>query len=161
MKFTKKIVLLLVVLALALSVAFGIVACKQEEPAPSTINVESTGDSVVVGYSVDGAIVFTYSKAVLADATGKHVKDYFDALVTKGLLTYDAPGGFVSTIFGKGVDSSKNEFWAFYTTDTEKSSDDYGDPIEIDGKTYHSASYGIVDMPLKAGESYAFKVATW
>jgi len=163
MKFTKKIVLLLVVLALALSVAFGMVACK-ETPAANTdapqeeTTVES-GDAVVVGYTASGTFVFTYDKAVIADVSGKHVVDYLDALVAKGLMTYGAPGGMVTTINGKEADyAARSEFWAFYTTDTENSSDMYGDPIVIDGVTYHFASYGIGDMPLKAGASYAFKI---
>ena len=163
MKLSKRIALILLVLALVFAATMGMIACK-ETPATTgdpqeEIVVDS--DAVVVGYSAGGAIVISYDKAILADVSDKHFVDYLDALVEKGLFIYEATGGFVTTVCGKGVDSDNHEFWAIYTTDTANSSDAYSEPMVIDGKTYHSANFGITDMPLKEGESYAFKVSTW
>ena len=155
MKFTKKIVLALVVLALVCTTVFGLVACTKDAPVEAK---EFQLNSVA---SVSNIIAISVDSDIMADVTGKHLIDYLNALAQKDYFAYTTTGGFVTTINKITVDASKNQFWAIYTTDAENSSDDYAAPIVIDGDTYHSANYGIVDMPLKAGEKYLFKVSTY
>ena len=156
MKFTKKIVLLLVVLALVCTVAFGMVACAKESTSNETKEFQLSSVA-----SVSNIIVISVDNEIMADVTGKHLVDYLDALVAKEYFAYTANGGMVTTVNKITVDSSKNQFWAIYTDDEENSSDEWAAPLVIDGKTYNSASYGIGDLPLKAGKSYVFKVSTY
>ena len=143
MKTTKKIVLAVVVLALLLTAALGMVACNK-----NPVQLKDT------------AVIVPLDSKVMSDIEGKHLIDYLNVLQDKGYLTYNAPGGFIDTINDLKADASQNEYWFIYTDDEANANADWG-TYDLDGKTLGSAMYGITDLPLKEGATYVFVVSKY
>ena len=142
MKTSKKIVLAVVVLALLLTLALGMVACSKPVQLKDT------------------AVIVHVDSKVMSDVSGKHLVDYLNALQEKDYLTYNAPGGFIDTINDLKPDASKGEYWFIYTDDEEHANADWG-TFDLDGKTLGSATLGITDLPLKEGATYVFVVSVY
>ena len=143
MNTTKKV--LLVVLALAISVAsvLGLMACKQGEAIPET------------------EIILTVDSSVMADIDGKSLADYMAALKEKNKLSYEGSveewGLYVQTINGRTIDP-KTEYWALYTDDADFSNEAYGTYKATNGKTYAMAGVGASSLMLKEGKTYIWVV---
>ena len=101
--------------------------------------------------------------------TGGSLEDALKELKADGKLDYEGStsdyGFYLISINGYTPDSSKNEFWAIYTTLVEYdgviySSAEFG-TYEWDNKILSSASYGVSGLPLIAGEIYILTISTY
>ena len=139
-------------LVTAIIAAFALSACAKKSEVKATL-LDSGEKSVVIS----------------ADKTSGTLADALKLFKDENKLTYSFAEGqygeFITQVNGYMCDSSKNEFWAIYTSLTEYggvtySTTDYG-TYEYEGKTLGSASYGASGLPLVEGEIYVLAVATY
>ncbi|MEG1613360.1 MAG: hypothetical protein RR357_04265 [Clostridia bacterium] len=102
-------------------------------------------------------VVMTVKTAVMSDIAGKKLVDYMDALVAQKEMTYIAEKGMVKQINTLKADASAKQYWMLYTDDDEYGNDAWG-VYTYSGKTFKSATLGIVDLPIKEGSTYIFVV---
>ena len=152
MKQTKTFAAILSAAVLALS-AIAFAACNTPE--------EAVGATVKA--SEEKLLVLEGTK------TGGSLEDALSALQEAELLTYSGSTGefglFLETVNGYKADTSKNEYWALYTSLGEYegvsySNAEYG-TFEYGGKSYASASYGVSGLPMVAGELYILTLETY
>ncbi len=114
-----------------------------------------TASEYTAEVSSEDLVVFT-APEVSADMS---VKDYFDGLVEEGLLTYTISGGMVTSINGVSNPADYSYCWMFYSDLTELDGVIYGNAewgaYEYGGKTLASCAYGIEEMPVVEGYTYA------
>ena len=144
MNTAKKI--LLVVLALAISVAaiLGMAACKSEA-------------------DVDTEVIISIDQTVLSDLADKSLADYMAAMKEKNKITYEGTVGeyglYVESINGRKADA-KTEYWGLFTDDEEFSNEAYGTYKATDGTTYAMASVGASSLKIKVGKKYVWVIQT-
>lgn len=118
--------------------------------------------------------VFTASNDVLTITDDTTVKDYLDALVAKGDMTYDGYEGsygyYITTINGTqevmSEDYSSGSSWMIYIDFTTLDGDDgiYASTDTVclyKGTKLYLASYGVSGIPCVAGHTYAFVFEDW
>lgn len=130
-----------------------------------------SGASVLTVKGEDEAIdyvIFTVNAEGIKDTTS--VKDYMDALVKAGWLSYDGNNGsygyYITSvmeqsekILSSSGNSSEGYAWNLYLDFTTLEGDaaiyatDYTTK-EIEGTTYYGASYGISGIPCVQGHTY-------
>lgn len=143
-------------LTLALVAAAMLCACKDDKGANVQVKLRENSDTFVV---------------IEATADGGSLADALKALKADGQLEYESTwsaeyGEYITSVNGHAADATANEFWAVYTTLTERdgatySYAEYGN--EYDGKMLYSASVGASGLPLYKGELYmlVFERANW
>ena len=124
------------------------------------------------GETVDGVKLVESSEKVVvieATATKGSLLDAMNALESAEELKFETSGSgdmtMIVSVNGYAPDSSKNEFWAIYTSLTELdgvvySNAEYG-TYEYGGKTLGSASFGCAGLPLVEGETYLLAISTY
>lgn len=118
---------------------------------------------------VDKGIVFTASADFMTITNDTYVSDYMNALKDNGDITFSGTVGdyglFITTVNGYEADSSKNEYWAVYTTLTELDGVPYSNAsygtYTYESTVMNSASYGVDGLPCIAGETYAIVLASY
>lgn len=130
-------------------------------------NRDGVSGEIDQGYSI--CYAFTASSAVLAMSDSTSMKDYMDALASKGSLAFEGYnsdyGFFVTSVLGVGsvTVSSTDSFyagysWMVYTTLTTLDGVTYSDDSAIftyNGIPMYLASYGVSGLPCVEGKSYA------
>ena len=143
MNTAKKLLLIVLALAISLAAVLGMVACKQ-------------GEAVV-----DTEVILTVDTSVMADIAGKSLADYMVALKEKNKLSYEGTVGeyglYVTSINGRAADA-KTEYWSLFTDDAEFSNEAYGTYKATDGTTYAMASVGASSLMLKEGKKYVWVI---
>ena len=69
-------------------------------------------------------------------------------------------GAYLSSVNGRDADTSKNEFWSLYTSNSEYNGE-FGDNYEYNGTTLYPASLGMDSLPVKTGETIMFILMTY
>lgn len=122
--------------------------------------------------NVDGVkLLENTEKLVVIEATqtGGNLEDALKSCKEAGKLEYEGATGdfgfYLTSVNGYTPDTSKNEFWAIYSTLGEYegvsySNAEYG-TYDYKGTTCASASYGVSGMPLIEGKIYIFTIATF
>ena len=155
MKKTKLLSMLLTAI-LAIATVFSLAACNDEE---------TSGDATY-------ALLVREEKLVVieANSTGGSLEDALKYFKSAGELDYTGStsvefGLMLESVNGYTPDSSKNEFWAVYTSLTEYegvlySGTDYGS-YEYEGTVCGSANYGVSGLPMIEGYLYVFAISTY
>ena len=124
---------------------------------------ETSSEGAKLVYSTDTYIV------IEAAETGGSLEDALKALSDAGELTYGGSeseyGFYLTSINGREVDASANEYWAVYTTLGEYegvaySSAEFG-TFDYNGKSLASASYGVSGLIMVEGELYVIVLESW
>lgn len=102
----------------------------------------------------ESAVIVTATEKYMNKMEGDKLKGYLDVLVAEELLTYEAPGGFITSINGKTPE--EGAYWMIYASDKENTVEGYD--YEYNGKTWYSLNFGINDMPIKEGVEYLFVI---
>lgn len=116
-----------------------------------------TAEKYTLEENTDELVVFI-APEVSSDMS---VKDYFDGLVEEGLITYTIADGMVTSINGKENVSGTNsgDYWMFYADLTELDGVTYANAewgtYEYEGKTLASCVYGVEELPVVEGYTYA------
>ena len=104
----------------------------------------------------DGELVVFVAPEVSGDMS---VKDYFDGLVEEGVLTYTIADGMVTSINGVQNPADYSYCWMFYSDLTELDGVIYSNAewgtYDYEGKTLASCAYGVEEMPVVEGYTYA------
>ena len=143
MKTAKRITLVVLAFALLVSAVVGMVACNK-----FTNPVQMTETEIIVPLDAE----------VMPDISGKHLKDYLDALQEKECLTYEAQGGMIYTINGRTADASQGEYWLIYSDDPDYSNEAWGTYV-VGDTTYKSTTLGYESLPLTEGKTYVFMIS--
>lgn len=164
----RKLVATLAAAAVALSLA-AFAACTEPEDNNLTVgNGESSIDFNV-------SLVFVASSDIVEITENTSLKDYLDALVVAGDITYEGYestyGYYITSVNGiaeqvstTGTGSSGYS-WMVYTDFTEEDGVTYADPAygtyDYNGTELASASYGISALPCVEGYTYALVYEAW
>lgn len=139
-------------LTLALVAAAMLCACNDHKGANVQVKLRENSDTCVVIEAT-------------ADDSSHSLADALKSLKAAGQLDYESDSnGYITSVNGHAANATAHEYWAIYTTLTERdgatySYAEYGN--EYDGKMLYSASVGASGLPLYKGELYMFVLETY
>lgn len=161
-------------LMLALVLLFSLAACAQEAPKTSmetegsqatlvTTEEEPTGTFAVILVTDEETSSIPVKRS---DLQGESLLDLFFSEGYVDIFEADVTQEdyvMLNSLKGLTPDAAKNEYIAIYTTDKEIADVEsaFTQPIEVDGKTYYGANFGVADIAPKNGEAYLFQIATF
>ncbi len=92
------------------------------------------------------------------DIEGKTLNEFMAMLSDDGKLTYEVRDGLMTSI--NGIANTTNSYWMLYTDDEENSNTAWG-TVEHEGRTYVSASLGVMELVVKDGATYIWVYQTF
>ena len=151
--------------AAAMATLFGMAACSFR-PLDIEYAAEVSGDTLVVFVAPE----------IPEDRKDVSVKDYLDGLVANEVITMVGDnseyGYFITSVNGKAAQTNNNAdgssygmSWSLYTDFFTEGDVVYADPAyqsyEYNGKLLGYANYGVSNLPLVTGYTYALVYEDW
>ncbi|MCD7728938.1 MAG: hypothetical protein LUI60_03400 [Clostridia bacterium] len=130
-----------------------------------------TGDNYQILLNTEDAFVFTATQDVLTLSDTTSVKDYLDALVTLGQMTYEGKesdyGLYITSVNGKSEEYAETymTYWSLYTNlysldGVTYATSDY-DSYTYESETFGYSNYGFSNLPCVEGYKYALVYSTY